>query len=129
MSWKDDVWGVNRMKSNVQTGRERQIKGLYNEFEKIKEFESIHGKERSSDEYRKWKNSLKKDIPKYTIVVDYGKPYDIKVSNKGELKKELKELKRIYDEGDHYFFDIWVYDKSSKDITDECIKDGNISVK
>ena len=127
MSWKDDVWGVNR-KKNVQIGRERQIQGLYNEFEKIKEFESIHGEGRSSDEYRKWKKSLKKDSPEYTIVVDYGKPYNIKVKDKKELKKEINKLKKIYEEGDHPFFDIWIYDKKDNDITNECIKDGKILI-
>lgn len=128
MNWKDDVWGVNKKKNNVRIARERQIQGLYDEFEKIKEFESIYGEGRSSDEYREWKKSLKKDIPKYTIVVDYGKPYDIKVKNKNDLKKELKKLKKIYEEGDHPFFDIWVYDKDNKEITDECIKDGKILI-
>lgn len=64
----------------------------------------------------------------YTIVADYGKPYDIKVKNKKELKNELKKLKKIYEEDDHPFFDIWVYDRNDNDITNECIRDGKILI-
>lgn len=56
---------------------------------------------------------------KYTIVVDYGKPYDIKVESKSDLKSELKKLKKIYEEGDHPFFDILVYNKFGIDVTNQ----------
>jgi len=59
---------------------------------------------------------------KYTIVVDYGKPYDIKVKTKKQLTGELKKLKNIHDEGDHPYFDVFIYDEHDNDITDEIFK-------
>ena len=84
MSWKDDVWGVNR---NAGTDAE------------------------------------------YTIVVDFGDPYEIKVNNKTELKKELKKTQRIWEENDYSYGNISVYDKHKKDITNKCIKDGEVSIR
>jgi len=65
----------------------------------------------------------------YTIVVDYGNPYEIKVKSKTELKKELKELQRIWEENDYSYGNISVYDKHKKDITNKCFKDGEVSIR
>jgi len=59
---------------------------------------------------------------KYTIVADYGKPYDIKVSTEEQLKKELEHLKEIYESEVHPYFDIWIYDENNKDVTSEVFK-------
>ena len=74
-----------------------------------------------------WRTNQRMDIiqqkkSKYTIVVDYGKPYDIKVKTKKQLMIELKKLKNIHDEGDHPYFDIFVYDEYDNDITNEVFK-------
>lgn len=67
-------------------------------------------------------DTIQKKKSKYTIVVDYGKPYDIKIKTKKQLMSELKKLKNIYDEGDHSFFDVFIYDEYDNDITDEIFK-------
>lgn len=58
----------------------------------------------------------------YTIVVDYGKPYDIKVDTEEQLKKELKHLNEMYKSGEYPFFDIWIYDMKGKEVTSEILK-------
>ena len=63
-------------------------------------------------------------MPKYTVVVDYGKPFDIKVKDEGSLKKELVKLGKQYKANpDEYpYFDVWVYDEKDKDVTDKMFK-------
>jgi len=68
-----------------------------------------------------WRTNQRKKS-KYTIVVDYGKPYDINVETKKQLMIELKKLKNIHDEGDHPYFDVFVFDEFDNDITDEIFK-------
>ena len=58
-------------------------------------------------------------MPKYKIVVDYGKPYEIKVNSDSQLKKELLKLKRKAEREDHPYFDINIYDEKGKDVTDK----------
>jgi len=59
---------------------------------------------------------------KYTIVADYGKPYDIKVDTEEQLRKELKQLKELYETGAYHYFDVWVYDEHNRDVTSEVFK-------
>jgi hypothetical protein len=63
-------------------------------------------------------------MAKYTILVDYGKPYEIKVNNEYKLKKELIKLKKFYESNKNNlaFFDIIIYNEEGKDITDEIPK-------
>lgn len=70
----------------------------------------------------RYEGGIYKEQTIYTIVVDYGKPYDIKVSNEEQLKKELKHLKELYDSGEYPHFDVWIYDKNNKDVTSEVFK-------
>jgi len=60
----------------------------------------------------------------YTIIVDYGKPYDIKVGSEKELIRELQKLREQYEEepDDYPYFDIIVEDKSGKDVTNKVFK-------
>lgn len=67
-------------------------------------------------------SGLSKEQILYTIVADYGKPYDIKVGSEEQLKKELEHLKEIYERGGHPHFDVWVYDENRKDVTSEVFK-------
>lgn len=67
-------------------------------------------------------DSIQQKKSKFTIVVDYGKPYDIKVKTKKQLMSELKKLKKIHDQGDHPYFDVFVYDEYDNDVTDEIFK-------
>lgn len=74
-----------------------------------------------------WKSNQNIDVSqfkksKYTIVVDYGKPYDINVKTKKQLMGELKKLKKTHDEGDYPYFDVFIYDEYDNDITDEIFK-------
>jgi hypothetical protein len=59
---------------------------------------------------------------RYTVMVDYGKPYDVKVGSDTELKKELLKLKKIAQSEEYAQFDIWVYDKNEIDVTDKVFK-------
>jgi len=64
-------------------------------------------------------------MTKFTIIVDYGKPYDIKVGSERELKTELLKLKRQFEAGgeDEYpYFDVFVDDEHGKDVTDKMFK-------
>ena len=65
---------------------------------------------------------------KYTIVVDYGIPYDIKVDNEEQLKKELKQLKELYETGAYPHFDVWVYDENNNDVTSEIFKKYRLNI-
>lgn len=57
-------------------------------------------------------------IPKYTILVDYGKPYSIEVDSEHELEKEIAHLKNEYDEEDYAYGDVEVLDEKGEDISE-----------
>ncbi len=63
-------------------------------------------------------------MARYTVVVDYGKPYEFKVDSQKQLKRRLLKLKRQYEKESHKYphFDIWVYDNKDRDITDKIFK-------
>lgn len=61
-------------------------------------------------------------MAKYTIVVDYGIPYDIKVNSDTKLKKELKKLKNIAEKEEHPHFDLNIYDSKDRDVTDKMFR-------
>ncbi len=70
-------------------------------------------------------NPPKKDP--YTITVDDGKPYEIKVNSKAELMSKLKELKEQYraNPDEYPYFDVFVDNKDGKDVTDKVFKEYN----
>jgi len=66
-----------------------------------------------------WKTDYWGVKPKgYTIVVDAGKPYEIRVDSKRELKRELRKLEKEANK-DNPHFDIFIYNKYGVDVTDE----------
>ena len=62
-------------------------------------------------------------MTKYTIVVDYGKPFEIKVNSEAELKRELIKLKKQATTEEYPFFDVNIYGVNNKDITNEVFKE------
>lgn len=60
---------------------------------------------------------------KYTLIVDYGKPYEMEFNNKRDLLKELKILKEFYElhKEEYDYFDVLIY-KDNEEITEEDLK-------
>lgn len=61
----------------------------------------------------------------WTITVDDGKPYDIKVKTKKSLKKHLIKLGKEAQHLDEEFetLDVFVYDEKDNDVTDRVFKE------
>ena len=61
---------------------------------------------------------------KYKLIVDYGKPYEVKVGSDARLKRELVKLRRLYDSNpdDFPYFDIIIEDGKGDDVTDKMFK-------
>jgi hypothetical protein len=57
---------------------------------------------------------------KYTLVVDFGIPYEEKLDKKS-LMKELKLLEKKAK--DSPYADVWIYDGRDKDVTDKVFKE------
>jgi len=55
---------------------------------------------------------------KSKLIVDYGKPYEIEINSKKELRKELDKLKEISETEDFPYFDIVILDSNGNDITE-----------
>ena len=54
----------------------------------------------------------------YTILIDYGKPYEEKRNSLLEVFKLLKEMEEKKKE-DYAYFDIFIYDMDDKDLTED----------
>lgn len=54
---------------------------------------------------------------KYTLLVDYGKPYEEQINTDKELKKELAKLRHMALTEDYAYFDINVLNDKGEDIT------------
>lgn len=55
---------------------------------------------------------------KYTLLVDYGKPYEEQINTDEELKKELAKLRKMALTEDYAYFDINVLNDKGEDITE-----------
>ena len=69
-------------------------------------------------------NTLFKEVygeiaePSFLIVIDNGKPYEVKVKNENELKAELKKQYAESQKEDNAFYDVKVYNENDEDISE-----------
>lgn len=60
-------------------------------------------------------------MPRYELVVDYGKPYNEFHNSLSSLKSALSKLKKFEEKEDLPFLDIHIYE-GEKEVTDEIFK-------
>ena len=60
----------------------------------------------------------------YTLIVDYGKPYDYEVVGKENLKKELEEHKETALSEEYSYNDITILNSKGEDVTEQVISEG-----
>ena len=66
---------------------------------------------------------------KYTISVDYGKPFEEVFINREEVVKRLFELQKLSNNSEVAYMDIYVYDENDKDISKQFFDENGIIEK